>query len=76
MKKNSTNTTNEEKRIVITSLLKSMITLMRKYSDNKADIFNSFISVMVDDGLDEELINTIFDEITTESEKEELFTID
>lgn len=74
MEKNSTNTTNEEKRIVITSLLKSMITLMRKYSDNKADIFNSFISVMVDDGLDEELINTIFDEITTETEREELFT--
>lgn len=74
MEKNSTNTTNEEKRIVITSLLKSMITLMRKYSDNKADIFNSFISVMVDDGLDEEMINEIFDEITTETEREELFT--
>lgn len=74
MEKNSTNTTNEEKRIVITSLLKSMINLMRKYTENKADIFNSFISVMVEDGLDEELINETFDEITTEDEREELFT--
>jgi len=74
MEKNSTNTTNEEKKLVITTLLKSMITLMRKYHDNKADIFNSFIGVMVEDGLDEEMINEIFDEITTEDEREELFT--
>lgn len=74
MEKNSTNTTNEEKKLVITSLLKSMLNLMKKYSDIKADIFNSFIGVMVEDGLDEEMINEIFDEITTETEREELFT--
>lgn len=76
MEKNSTNTTNEEKRIVITSLLKSMINLMKKYSDIKEDIFNAFISVMIDDGLNEEMINEIFDEITTEDEREELFVTD
>lgn len=74
MEKNSTNTTNEEKKLVITSLLKSMLNLMKKYSDIKADIFNSFIGVMVEDGLDEEMINEIFDDITTETEREELFT--
>lgn len=74
MEKNSTNTTIEEKKIIITSLLKSMLNLMKKYSDIKADIFNSFIGVMVEDGLDEEMINEIFDEITTETEREELFT--
>lgn len=76
MEKNSTNTTIEEKKIVITTLLKSMINLMRKYPDNKEDIYNTFIGVMVEDGLDEEMINEIFDGITTETEREELFTID
>lgn len=74
MEKNSTNTTIEEKKLVITSLLKSMINLMKKYSDIKEDIFNAFISVMIDDGLNEEMINETFDEITTEDEREELFT--
>ena len=74
MEKNSTNTTIEEKKIVITTLLKSMINLMRKYPDNKEDIYNTFIGVMVEDGLDEEMINEIFDGITTETEREELFT--
>lgn len=74
MEKNSTNTTIEEKKLVITSLLKSMINLMKKYSDIKSDIYNSFIGVMIDDGLDENMINEIFDEITTEDEREELFT--
>lgn len=74
MEKNSTNTTIEEKKIVITTLLKSMINLMRKYPDNKSDIYNSFIGVMVEDGLDENMINEIFDDITTETEREELFT--
>lgn len=76
MEKNSTNTTDEEKKIVITSLLKSMINLMKKYSDIKVDIYNSFISTMIDDGLNEEMINEIFDEITTEDEREELFVTD
>lgn len=76
MKKNSKNTTIEEQKLVITSLLKSMINLMKKYSDIKADIYNSFIEVMISDGLSEELINETFDEITTESEREELFVID
>lgn len=74
MEKNSKNTTAEEKKIVITTLLKSMINLMRNYTDNKSDIYNAFIGVMVDDGLSEELINETFDDITTESEREELFT--
>ena len=74
MKKDSTNTTVEEKKIVISTLLKSMINLMRKYPDNKEDIYNTFIGVMVEDGLDEEMINEIFDGITTETEREELFT--
>ena len=76
MEKNSTNTTNEEKKLVITSLLKSMLNLMKKYSDIKSDIYNTFIGVMIDDGLSEELINEIFDEITTPDEREELFSID
>lgn len=76
MKKDSTNTTVEEKKIVITTLLKSMINMMRKYSDIKVDIYNSFISTMIDDGLNEEMINEIFDEITTEDEREELFVTD
>ena len=74
MEKNSTNITAEEKKIVITVLLKSMIELMRNYTENKADIFNSFIEAMIGDGLDENMINEIFDEITTETEREELFT--
>ena len=74
MEKNSTNTKIEEKKIVITTLLKSIINLMRKYPDNKSDIYNSFIGVMVEDGLDENMINEIFDDITTETEREELFT--
>lgn len=74
MEKNSKNITIEEKKIVITSLLKSMINLMRKYHDNKEDIYNTFIGVMVEDGLDENMINEIFDDITTETEREELFT--
>lgn len=74
MEKNSKNTTAEEKKIVITTLLKSMINLMRNYTDNKSDIYNAFIGVMVEDGLDENMINEIFDEITTEDEREELFT--
>lgn len=74
MEKNSKNTTAEEKKIVITILLKSMINTMKKYPDNKSDIYNTFIGTMVDDGLDENMINEIFDEITTEDEREELFT--